>query len=178
MENRKTKQVLSRGLVPVGERRWGKGVGGWIWCKYYVHMYVNGKMRLVETTQEWGIKDKGEWWKAWIQVRYIIKTFVNITMYNNHTSTIITINKFLKNKMLQARQNLSKKKTNTFRYSHTLKLHSENTLMCFYCASIRTPNSRPIAEEQKETLWNDIKRIEWNQHQSYLNHFWAKLKLY
>jgi hypothetical protein len=31
---------------------WGKGVGGWIWCKYCVYMYVNGKMRPVETFQE------------------------------------------------------------------------------------------------------------------------------
>jgi hypothetical protein len=32
-----------------GERRWGKGVRWWIWCKYYMHMYVNGKMRPAET---------------------------------------------------------------------------------------------------------------------------------
>jgi hypothetical protein len=30
-------------------RRWGKGVGGGIWCKYCVHMYENAKMRPVET---------------------------------------------------------------------------------------------------------------------------------
>jgi hypothetical protein len=30
-------------------RRCGKGVGGWIWCKYCAHMYVNGKMMSVET---------------------------------------------------------------------------------------------------------------------------------
>jgi hypothetical protein len=27
----------------------GKGVEEWMWCKHCVHMYVNGKMRLVET---------------------------------------------------------------------------------------------------------------------------------
>jgi hypothetical protein len=27
----------------------GKGVGGGLWCTYCVHMYVNGKMRPVET---------------------------------------------------------------------------------------------------------------------------------
>jgi hypothetical protein len=32
-----------------GGRRWGKAVGGLIWCKYCVHMYVNGKMIPVET---------------------------------------------------------------------------------------------------------------------------------
>jgi hypothetical protein len=35
-------------VVLVG-RRWGKGVGVWIYCKYCVHMYVNGKMGPVET---------------------------------------------------------------------------------------------------------------------------------
>jgi hypothetical protein len=44
------KQVLPGMLVPVrGRRRWGKCVGGRICCKYCVHMYVNGKMRPVET---------------------------------------------------------------------------------------------------------------------------------
>jgi hypothetical protein len=39
----------------VGEgRRWGKGVGGKIMCKYCVHMYVNGKMMPVKLFQEWG----------------------------------------------------------------------------------------------------------------------------
>jgi hypothetical protein len=34
----------------MGVRRiWGKGTGGRIWCKYCVYMYVNGKMRPVET---------------------------------------------------------------------------------------------------------------------------------
>jgi transcription initiation factor IIF auxiliary subunit len=28
---------------------WGKDVGGGTWYKYCVHMYVNGKMRSVET---------------------------------------------------------------------------------------------------------------------------------
>jgi hypothetical protein len=37
-----------------------KGVGGWICCKYCVHMYVNGKMKPVETIP--GTGDKREWW--------------------------------------------------------------------------------------------------------------------
>jgi hypothetical protein len=32
-----------------GGRMWVKGVGGRIWYKYCVYMYVNGKMRPVET---------------------------------------------------------------------------------------------------------------------------------
>jgi hypothetical protein len=43
---------------------------------YCVHMYINGNL--------WGGKDKGEWWRGWIQVWYIwyiVRTFVNATMY-------------------------------------------------------------------------------------------------
>jgi hypothetical protein len=37
------------GLVAVGGGKgWRKGVGGWIWYKYYVHVHINGKMRPVE----------------------------------------------------------------------------------------------------------------------------------
>jgi hypothetical protein len=43
-EYRKEEQILPRGLVPVGwSSIWGKGMGGWIWCKYCVYLYVNGK---------------------------------------------------------------------------------------------------------------------------------------
>jgi hypothetical protein len=37
-----------------------KGMGGWIWYKYCVHMYVNGKMIPVETIPGMGKGDKGE----------------------------------------------------------------------------------------------------------------------
>jgi hypothetical protein len=30
-------------------RWWGKGIGGWIWCQKYVHVYVNIKMLPIET---------------------------------------------------------------------------------------------------------------------------------
>jgi hypothetical protein len=46
LEDERAKQVLS---WEGEEKMWGKGVGGWIWYKYCVHMYVNGKMRLIET---------------------------------------------------------------------------------------------------------------------------------
>jgi hypothetical protein len=43
-----------------GEER-GKGIGGKIWCKYYMPMYVNGKMRSVETIPGMGgERGKGE----------------------------------------------------------------------------------------------------------------------
>jgi hypothetical protein len=38
---------------------WGDRVGGWIWCKQCIHMYVNSKMIPVETVP--GI---GEQWKG------------------------------------------------------------------------------------------------------------------
>jgi hypothetical protein len=53
-------------LIPVGgARRWKKGEGGRRWCKYCVHMYVNGKMIPFETIPEmgeveWERKDEGE----------------------------------------------------------------------------------------------------------------------
>jgi hypothetical protein len=56
-------------LLPVrGGRMWAKGVGEWIWCKYCVHLYANGKIRPVETIT--GIRggrikenDGGGWFK-------------------------------------------------------------------------------------------------------------------
>jgi hypothetical protein len=42
-------------------RRWGKGARGRIWCKYCVHMNVNGQKRyLLKQFLEWG-RGKGEW---------------------------------------------------------------------------------------------------------------------
>jgi hypothetical protein len=62
LENRRAKQILSGGLVPVGGGRMrGEGMGGGIWCKYCVHMYINGKMRPVETAPGMVGKGKGEW---------------------------------------------------------------------------------------------------------------------
>jgi hypothetical protein len=68
--------------VPVGGvRRWGNG-GGWIWYKYCVYMYVNLKMISVETVPEMGGR-KMKWeiqaWNIW----YIVRTFVNATMYSH-----------------------------------------------------------------------------------------------
>jgi hypothetical protein len=37
----------------------GKRVGGWIWCKQCIHMYVNAKMIPVETVP--GMGGKGGW---------------------------------------------------------------------------------------------------------------------
>jgi hypothetical protein len=42
------------------KRWWGEGVGGWIWYKYCVHMYVNIKRKSVETILGMG-EGKGEW---------------------------------------------------------------------------------------------------------------------
>jgi hypothetical protein len=59
-------------MFPVGGgRRWGKDVGGGIWCKYCVYMYVNGKMKSVETIPGIEGGNKGEWLRAWTQI-YLI----------------------------------------------------------------------------------------------------------
>jgi hypothetical protein len=66
LENRSMEQDCQGTLVPVGGRRmWGKGVGGWTWCKYCVYMYVNGKVSPIEMIAGMG-GDKREWWKGWI----------------------------------------------------------------------------------------------------------------
>jgi hypothetical protein len=47
-------------------------------------------MRPVETVpgmRGWG--DKGEWWRGWIQLWYILRTFVNVTMYPQHNNNLI-----------------------------------------------------------------------------------------
>jgi hypothetical protein len=55
----KTGPVWGLALAGVG-RILGKGVTGCIWCKYYIYMYVNGKMRPVKTIPGMGEGDKGE----------------------------------------------------------------------------------------------------------------------
>jgi hypothetical protein len=36
-----------------------------MWCKYCVHMYVNGKMGSVETIQGMGGREnEGDWWRG------------------------------------------------------------------------------------------------------------------
>jgi hypothetical protein len=35
---------------------WEEGVGGRIWCKHHAYMYINGKMRLVETVLGMGVE--------------------------------------------------------------------------------------------------------------------------
>jgi hypothetical protein len=66
-ENRRVEQVLPGrgGLVPLGRgRREQKDEGVGIWCKYCVHMYINGKMVSVETITRMRGVNKGEWWKG------------------------------------------------------------------------------------------------------------------
>jgi hypothetical protein len=40
-----------------GGKRWGNSEGGWMWCKYCVHLHVNGKLISVETVPGMGEKD-------------------------------------------------------------------------------------------------------------------------
>jgi hypothetical protein len=45
-----------------GGRRGRKVVGWWIWWKYCVHMYVNGKMKTAKTIPGLGVgRNKEEW---------------------------------------------------------------------------------------------------------------------
>jgi hypothetical protein len=50
-------------------RNWGKGVGGWIECKYDINMYVSCKWYLMALFEEW--KEGG----------YTVRTFVDATTY-------------------------------------------------------------------------------------------------
>jgi hypothetical protein len=60
-ENKRTKLVLSGELVPFrGRRMWGNGRGGLIQCKYCVHLYINGKMRPIETIPGMGGRENKE----------------------------------------------------------------------------------------------------------------------
>jgi hypothetical protein len=45
------------------------------------HMVENGKLRPVDTIPGMGGGEgEGEWWRVWIQVWYIVRTFINVTM--------------------------------------------------------------------------------------------------
>jgi hypothetical protein len=43
---------------------------------------------VLRTVRRW---DKGEWWRGWIQLRYIVSTFVNVTRYPQYNNNIIKI---------------------------------------------------------------------------------------
>jgi hypothetical protein len=51
-------------------------------------MYKNGKMRPVETIPRTGGEGKGEWLKGWIQLWYIVRTFVKITIYPQYNNNL------------------------------------------------------------------------------------------
>jgi hypothetical protein len=53
-------------------------------------MLVVRSMFPVETIPEVGGEgDRKEWWRGWIQLWYIVRTFVNVTMYHSTTINII-----------------------------------------------------------------------------------------
>jgi hypothetical protein len=54
-------------------------------------MYSRMKMvkwDLLKLFQEWGRGDK-EWWRGWIQIWHIVRTFVNVTMYPQYNNMTI-----------------------------------------------------------------------------------------
>jgi hypothetical protein len=85
MFNLKNGPVWGTVSSKAGWGRWRNRVGGWIWYKHCIHMHVNGKMRPAETIPGMGTEEvKGEWWRRWIQVRYIwyiVRTVVKATTY-------------------------------------------------------------------------------------------------
>jgi hypothetical protein len=49
--------------------------------------FASGKMRPVDTIPGMGGEgDKGEWWRGWIQLWYIMRTFVTVTLCPQHNS--------------------------------------------------------------------------------------------
>jgi hypothetical protein len=48
-------------------------------------------MRHVETIPGMGEDNKGEWWNGWVQLWYIVRTFINVTMYPKYNNMIIKI---------------------------------------------------------------------------------------
>jgi hypothetical protein len=45
-------------------RRWGKGVRVWIWYRYCVHMYVNGKIAVGTIPGIAAGENEGELWRG------------------------------------------------------------------------------------------------------------------
>jgi hypothetical protein len=75
----------------MGKGEYKESVYEVIWWKSYVYKYVNVKMTTWNNSGMGGGGDKGEWWREWIQLWYILRTFVNVTMYpqckNNNKNT-------------------------------------------------------------------------------------------
>jgi hypothetical protein len=63
---------------------WGNSEGGWIWCKYHVYMYENGKMIPVETIPGMGGEgNEGKWWRGWILVQHTNSSMTHLIYYKN-----------------------------------------------------------------------------------------------
>jgi hypothetical protein len=46
-----------------------------------------------------GRDDKGEWWRGWIQLWYVVRTSVNVTMYSQYNNNKNKVLKNFKNKI-------------------------------------------------------------------------------
>jgi hypothetical protein len=77
------------GLVPVGGRGGRKRAWEDEYCANTVYTYLQKeKWYLLKLIQEWGKGNKGECWRGWNQVWYIwyiVRTFVNATLYPHPT---------------------------------------------------------------------------------------------
>jgi hypothetical protein len=92
----KTDSVWEIGISRRGRIK-DKGVGEWIWWRYYYSHTKMGKLDLLKILQEWGKGDKGKWWTGWIQLWYIVRAFVSVIMYPQYNNNKIEI--FLKEYM-------------------------------------------------------------------------------
>jgi hypothetical protein len=52
----------------------------------FLLMYENGKVRPFETVS--GV-DKEEWWRGWIQIWFMVRTFVNVTLCPQYNHNMI-----------------------------------------------------------------------------------------
>jgi hypothetical protein len=50
-----------------------------MYWKYYILLYKNGKMKTVKSIPSMG-ENKGEWCRGSIQLQYIVKVLVSVTM--------------------------------------------------------------------------------------------------
>jgi hypothetical protein len=85
MENRKVKWVLSGGWHQWEGEDIRKGCRRWIWWKYYILCMKMKKETCCNYSKNRRRRNKGERWRGWIQFWYIVRTFVNVTMYPHTT---------------------------------------------------------------------------------------------
>jgi hypothetical protein len=75
-----------------------------MWWKYAL-LYEIVKWVILKLFQKRGREDKGERWRGWIQLWYIVRMFLNGTMYLQYNNNTIKINKGKRKKIPNTKQN-------------------------------------------------------------------------